>query len=292
MNMHQIRLTVLFALGTWGVLGLLGDVATNNYGNLVVVEEAQVLVDAVSHVILDVTSKDQIVAHFSIGSTTSHHSEDLMNQVINSRNLRNTLKQVEDVKQPAKAPQLFNIFFVDSHRSFYKIYERMTSDKFDYQGYFLIVLTELPKNYLQHVKLIFENLWEILIVNVNIIFESTSGEAQLFTYFPFTKNYCAEVHPVLWKSFKNGTFNSRNFFYPQKSGDLFNCPVKVVSFDCPLMTIVYKDDGNHIYSEIDGLILLMLAERMKFKINLVPEKILKWGSLHANGSRSGAFKKV
>lgn len=274
----------------WVALGLFGVEAINNYENLIVTEEVKVLVDAVSSIVLDVSAKNQVTAYFTVEST--YNSMDLMNKMF-LKNLENTVKQVEDVKQAVEAPQFFNIFFVNSHRSFHNIYEGMTPKKFDYQGHFLIVMTERPRNYLDHLKQIFEDLWEILIVNVNIIVETKKGEAQLFTYFPYTKNYCAEVHPVLWKTFKNGTFKTnKKAFYPPKSKKLFDCPVKVVSFDCPLMTIEYKNDGNHIYTEIDGKILLMLADRINFKINLIPSKVLKWGSLFPNGTRTGAFKMV
>ena len=84
----------------------------------------------------------------------------------------------------------------------------------------------------------------------------------------------------------------QNQFCPIKTNKLFNCPVKVVSFNCPLMKIAYGDNDKHHYEGVDGEILLMLAERINFKISLEADKTVRWGTLYANGSSSGAMRKV
>lgn len=259
-----------------------------------------VLTDAVVESILSQYVGQATAVNFCFASTNIYEkieTLDFINQIIHKLNSSIIVRLEEYTNiHVTRARRFNNVLFADNYESFLKIYGILKPNKFEYQGKYLVVITENYRLQLAGIKSILVDLWNIFIVNVNIIIKSLDGQsAQIYTFFPFTETYCGKVRPVLWNQFENGTFLNKTELFPEKTANLYQCPLKVVTFDIPpMMMIELRNDGNHIYRGVDGRLLKSLSEDMNFKINLTYMAIdsLRWGGLFPNGTSLGAMKKV
>lgn len=259
-----------------------------------------ILIEAVTSVITNYFMKRTSTLNFCSASSGLYEkavTQDLINRVIDKVDT-NIIIQLQDfthIKQ-MKTPRTHNVFFIDNYESFRSLFGAMKPENFEYQGYYLVVITDYYKSQLSGVKSILSDFWNIFIVNVNILTKSEDGRsAQLYTYFPYTESFCSKVKPILWNRFENGGFLIESEWFPNKMENLFNCSLKVVSFNIPpMMMIELRPDGNHVYKGVDGELLFTLAERMNFRINLtfMADDSLKWGALFENGTSRGAMKMV
>lgn len=94
--------------------------------------------------------------------------------------------------------RVYNIIFFDSFESIWSIFRIMTPIQFDYQGYYLLVLTTYSNEQYQIMTNIFETLWAAYITNVNIIWlaPQNDNEAIMYTYFPYTSFFCGKAVPI------------------------------------------------------------------------------------------------
>lgn len=167
---------------------------------------------------------------------------------------------------------------------------------FDTQQKFLIVLLdELSGNLNNDVKLMLDIMWRLLIVNVQVVtnINETNGEVSLQTYFPFTKDFCGQVHPVTWNTFKNGTFLVQNEHFPQKILNLFKCTLNVAIFNAAPYMIVTNNSGVIEAEGVDGKLLMTLSEKLNFSLNFfVVSEDFRWGEVFQNKTTSGALELV
>lgn len=259
-----------------------------------------VLTEAVSSVITNYFMKRTSTIHFcsaSSGLDEKAITQDLISKIIEKLDTDIVIQLAEFAHiQKMKTPRTHNVFFVDNYESFRNLFGKLQPENFEFQGYYVVVITEYYKSQLSGVKSILTDLWNIFIVNVNIFVKSEDGRlAQIYTYFPYSESFCAKVKPILWNQFENGSFINKSDWFPNKMENLYNCSLKVVSFNIqPMMMIELHSDGNHVYKGIDGELLFTLAERMNFRINLtfMADDSLKWGALFDNGTSRGAMRMV
>lgn len=262
------------------------------FGNVFALnEDKSILVDAITSIISE-GALGFGLNYILIDSKLNVLNMDLINEMV-SRTSRNAILQLEDFDNLSKIKRSSNVIILDNFSSFEKFYAEIIQEKFDFQGKFLIVLTECNDSYLMELKQIFSLLWKKFIVNVIILIKPANDTtASLYTFFPYTKYYCAEVHPTLWNIFENGHFRQRHSFYPEKINNLYGCPLNIASFNAPTMTIKRLPSGEYSFKEIDGNLLEVLAKEMSFKINVTYMAAGSWGVLYSNGSSSGAMKHV
>lgn len=273
------------------IIGLFADVEK-------IAEDSLLISNAISRIIENVKSRGSLgvcISMVSSDSTIKKTSEDLLNLILSKNNQSTFLIQKENFQQfqLQATSKYFNIFLIESYESFQRIYKKINPPQFDYEGKFLIVA---PFSNDHLIRAIINDLWKINIIHVNILIRSPDeNEVHLYTFFPFTKDFCHEIHPVVWKVFKNGEFSGHESFYPNKVQKMHKCIVSVTSFyTAPFMIIHEHSKGYYDYHGLDGNLLTMLSERMNFKINLtvLPEESLRWGTLLPNGSSTGAIKMV
>ena len=233
------------------------------------------------------------VLRFVISPNTSH---DLINDIA-----LETIYRFEQIKifkrfSSITRHRYFNIFFVENYDSFRVIYDDLTRDVFNYQELFLIIILKKYDDLLLDIAKIFNDMWMKSVINVNILVESDkNSQANIYTYFPYSKLSCGEAHSVLWNTFKNGKFKSQTPSFPSKVKNLYRCPLKIASFNSPpFLEIRMQPDGKYHFGGLEGELLKMLAERMNFDINLtlMAENSLRWGNLYSNGTSTGALKMV
>lgn len=144
----------------------------------------------------------------------------------------------------------------------------MDSSKFDYAGYYLIVLTQLLSKRLEIISRILHDCWSLYIVNVHILskLEQTSDIA-LYTYFPFDHMGCEQVNPVVINSYINESFYKPIDLFPNKFNNMHNCKIIVAALDFPPYTIVTKNmDDNYVFGGIEGNILQIIGQQMNFSL--------------------------
>lgn len=185
----------------------------------------------------------------------------------------------------------YNVFFIDGYESFERIFKKLNSDAFEFQGYYLVVITSLKGNHLEDTQKILEAMWSKHIVNVNVIFKTSDKGKEdilMYTYYPFTSAACEKVFLSLLTQFNLVKRNSDFNYFPHKTKKLHGCPIKVAAFNVEgFMMLERLEDGTIFPNGIDGLILRLIANDLNFKYELViPEN--DWGVKLPNGTFSGA----
>lgn len=190
---------------------------------------------------------------------------------------------------PTSHKRVYNIFFVDSYESFWSIFRIMSPFYFEYQGFYLIVLTTYTYQQYEIMASIFEFFWAEYIINVNIIWSAPQNdeEAIMYTYFPYTNFFCGKAVPIQLNQFWFGRWlHLIPSFFPDKVNNMYGCPLTVATVSTgPFMILKEGENGKVLTSGIDGVLLRVLAQSMNFTINLV--QLESQGSILENGTTSG-----
>jgi hypothetical protein len=194
-------------------------------------------------------------------------------------------------------PRFDNLMIIDGWESFLKIHEHMTSDYFDFKGYYLIVLSTQIRNQQQLLRLMFACMWRLHIVNVNIIMKVAHREkAVMYTNYPFTRFSCESVYPVVLNLFEDDHFVIPNRpIFPFKLRNFHKCPLKVATFNTPPFVILEQQkNGTYSYDGIEGIMLRVLSQRLNFTpIIMVPANTSEWGAAgNESTPPTGAFGMV
>ncbi|CAO1398953.1 unnamed protein product [Diamesa hyperborea] len=203
--------------------------------------------------------------------------------------------RVEDVKNlqnMSNRRRTFSVIFIARFQSFLQILEKMTKERFNFEGYYLIVLT---KGNIPEIQNIFQQLWMKFIFNVNILLDDDSEFISLLTFMPFNGYICGDTTPIKTNQFDKGSGKWEfEEFYPKKFKNLFKCPVRVGAFDTT-PAVIKKTMKNGSYS-LDGYDIEMLREFSKiinFTIDLnFSSEPGSYGEIYENGSSTGTINKV
>lgn len=131
-------------------------------------------------------------------------------------------------------------------------------------------------------------------MNANVIVSNPEvhDDALVLTYFPFSRLYCGEIHPILWNYFIYGEPTIKNDVFPDKIQNMWGCPLMVVTFEVePFMYVTKRKDGSFYTDGIEGILLRVLSKRMNFTYLIeTPSDGDMWGIILTNGSMTGACK--
>lgn len=130
------------------------------------------------------------------------------------------------------------------------------------------------------IKLILETMWQKFVLNVVVLLDRNDEEVHLYTFFPFTKDFCGQVHPVLWNIFKNNAFAEKREHFPSKTKDFSQCELSVAVFNAPPYMVLSNQSGTIDVEGVDGNILKTLASKLNFllKFSIISED-LRWGEI-------------
>lgn len=231
------------------------------------------LLDAADEIIRSSFKPNAVSINFiiSLNDETKRRRNVLINNLVE----RCDIVYIEDiiVDVISQRQRRYNVIFIDDFKSFLRLLNQMTSDAFVIDGFFLVVFVKGP---IPEVAEIAMRLWHIFIHNVGFLFRDEAG-IKLLTYLPFTETCngehcekrCGDTTPVLVHNF-TGSFAGSKKYFPEKISDLFQCPLKVVTFNSPpTMLIKYDANQNYDLMGIDGEMLKLLASIFNFKIDLI-----------------------
>ncbi|CAG9797467.1 unnamed protein product [Chironomus riparius] len=220
---------------------------------------------------------------------------DIMNEILHHVKTK-IVVQVDSLMdfRLSNRKRINNIFFVDSFESFKIIYEEMNSSHFEYQGYYLIAVTEHGRDIYKTMADIFSDLWIKKIINVNILFmpHGNNNEAMLYTYYPYTRYYCENTAPIQLNQYQGKNWMREVDYFPRKLTNFHGCHLSVATFKNPPFMIIKQDKNGVItVNGIEGILLRELAYRLNFNVDLYVLKKL-FGEIFKNGSATGAIKMI
>lgn len=232
------------------------------------------LLDAVDEVLSNSFKSSAVTINFivSLSDETKVESNILINNLVS----RCDVVFIEDVQFITQRQRLHNVIFIDDFKSFLRLSQRMSSNNFVIDGYFLIVLVNGP---IEEMSDITRWLWSVFIYKVDFVVEQDTVTS-LITFLPFSqppdclnnencKTRCDDSTPIVVQTFQGSSQTKKNYF-PEKISNMFQCPVKVVTFNCPpMMMIRYDEARNYELQGADGEMLKVLAEILNFKIDLI-----------------------
>lgn len=214
----------------------------------------------ISRAILDVIKKSFLEDIATINVITFSDPNDeissLMNEIVNevsvniseeAVNLR--ISDIDNVFEVGDK-RFYNVFLVTNFESFEKFHR--IEELFDFQGFFLVAMVEKYKNQYEDMEKIFQSMWQHSIVNVNALAVASDGSLDMFTFHPYTADYCGKAAPKLENKFVNSSFIVSRKHYRDKLMNLFGCSLRVVTFNiAPLMFVVTS--GNSSTDDVRGI---------------------------------------
>ena len=182
-------------------------------------------------------------------------TDDLINEVVMQSE---SVFQIEQYSflNASNEKRFHNVILISNYASFRQIYNCLLADNFAYQGYFLFVLIDYYKEQVVEMHQVIRDLWEIYIVNVNILMKNkVENVLDMMTYHPFYPKKCGQAYPVYINQFKNSKFEKPGKFFVDTLENMNQCPLRVASFNiAPFMMIKYTND-SFILDGIDGFLL-------------------------------------
>lgn len=181
------------------------------------------------------------------------------------------------------------VMFVESFKSFQTIFKKMTRKKFNYEGFYLIVLTQ---GIIPEIQQIFQALWKIFIYNVDVLVDDGIA-VLLLTFIPFKSNgICGDTEAVEINRFIFKKWET-DVYFPKKFENLHRCPIKLGTYEYePVVMRKKSRDGRYQYTGSDVDILNGVSGTLNFTINFNFMEPGSWGHIYENGTTTGAIKKV
>lgn len=185
-----------------------------------------------------------------------------------------------------------SILFIENFKSFQELNYQMTSDRFHFDGYYLIVLF---KGIIPELQEIFDILWKKYIYNVNILFKETNF-ITLMTFIPIGNKSCSNTTPIIINQFNTDTRNWQlKELFPKKFTNLMECPVKVSTFETiPSVMVQQSFPNGSVQLKGSGIeIFYEIAKILNFNIDMhFINKPGSFGDVFENGTGTGAIKKL
>lgn len=266
--------------------GLKGDFQISQYGNAL----TQAVVEIIGQFQLKGTNTVNFYhASSNYDGKSLERNLDMINEIL-SQVQSNVIVQLEGYLEfrETNRKRAHNIIFVDSYESFSSFFRLMSPYFFEYQGFYLIVLTTYSHQQYTTMKDIFDWLWSEYIINANIIWlaPQSDNEAIMYTFFPYTSFYCGKAVPIQLNQFRSGKWlRSRSSFFPEKIRNLHGCPLTVATVQSPPFMILRQTSSGTFTDGIDGVLLRVLSQRMNFTVNIT--QVDDQGSIYINGTSSG-----
>jgi hypothetical protein len=205
----------------------------------------------------------------ALSDETKDEQMDLINDVVLTSSGHVFIEDLEHLMENNRT-RFYNVIFVDEFVSFVVLYEnviRKFSDKFVMDGLFLLIFVN---GSFPEIDLIVPHLWKNYTLNVNFLIEELDV-VYLKTFVPFAAGKCGDTSLKIINHFVNGSFAKAGEFFPQKLSNLYQCPVKVVTFDCPPMMMIKRPKSaneSYQFHGVDGQIFTTIKERLNFKEDL------------------------
>lgn len=112
-----------------------------------------------------------------------------------------------------------NLIFLDSFESFLTLDKNLTPNKFNFRGFYLLLINE---ELIKKVQIIADALFEKFIFNSYAIFEA-KGSVKILEFQLLRSNQCKVMNATQIDSFKDGKFVNGTKFFSLGNNQIFNC---------------------------------------------------------------------
>lgn len=120
------------------------------------------------------------------------------------------------------------------------------------------------------------------MINCSVQTQNAHGEIMVYSYFPYTDDFCGGVEPVLISRF-NGTHFVNPTLFPRKLMNFHGCILRAAIWHIPPFAYLRTDDQgvNHVVGGIEGYLLRELSKILNFTIEVkVPsDNIFQFGAI-------------
>ncbi|KAH8387851.1 hypothetical protein KR093_009877 [Drosophila rubida] len=270
-----------------------------------------------SHYAVD-SSKPLTILNFATWDTSRSLHNDLIDAVLQLASRANRIKFLLEGERVDAAPkvdaplapanalnmQTTAIWLLDSIWAYYRLERRLlqTNGAFKRNGYYCIVYTGAEESRLDTIRLIFQHLFAIYVINVNVFLmdRSTGATAvQVYNYYPYRALRCQSSQPMHYASFSGGLgaqpqihVPNRTLFFDDKLDNMHGCPLRIATFQNRPFVIIEPPlvkGGPRRLHGIEGMLIVLLAERMNFAIELLLQPTQDRGVVYPNGTITGAM---
>lgn len=230
----------------------------------------------------------------AVSKENEYRHHDMINEILFKMTDMDISVRLEDkvLMEKVSKKRVHNIVFVDSHLSFLNFFKNLPSSTFEYQGYYIIVLTTYTEDQYSVMSSIFEFLWNEYIINLNVIWKPllNENEAYMYTYFPFTNFYCGKTYPVQLNQYSFGRWlNAGKSIFPNKMSNLHKCPLTAAVVPTgPFMKLTSGANGTVLIDGIDGTVVKALSQLMNFTLKVIVNS--DQGGFLKNGTATGKHK--
>ena len=151
-----------------------------------------------------------------------------------------------------------NVILISNYASFRQIYNCFLAENFAYQGYFLFVMIEgFFKSKIPELEQIVQDLFNIFVVNVNILVQAWSeNELVMTTYHPFHPLYCGRAYRYQINVFKGSKFEYPGIYFVDYLKNMNQCPLKVVTHVVPPFIMTKSLRNKTFVYGIDSSLLI------------------------------------
>lgn len=204
--------------------------------------------------------------------------------------------QIEDLKNlPVLKNRLRScvIILIDSYESFKIFGQKISSKKFNLQGFYTILSTKNNLNS-KNIEKIFQTFWKLMIYNVNIFIHDgiNFDNVLILTFIPFSRGNCHNLKNVKINEFNReiNQWSSADFF-PKKFVNLQKCLLRVGTVEsAPGLIVKTVENQTRIFG-FEGEMFNEIASRLNFRMIFT---VIDYptGSVFENGSATGIFEKL
>jgi hypothetical protein len=156
----------------------------------------------------------------------------------------------------------------------------------------IVNIPQNPSNSTFELQMTFNDLWKNYMVNSLFLQPSfrDNSTINIFTSFPFTKNHCEHVHPILYNTFNiSHGFAKNNAHFPNKVGNFHDCPLKISTVEIAPFSMLKKNFTGQINGwGIDGIFTTVVGRELKSNY----EKIFTHQKTWKNSSAENAMEKA
>ena len=166
----------------------------------------------------------------AVGESSFTMFKDIANEILRDIDQIDLTAEVEDYKDLRKLTnrkRYSNVIFIDSAKTFRKLFVQMTPMQFKLRRFFSFVAIKELK--ISEIEDIFELVWKIFIKHVHLIMRTGNDTVDLFTFMPFNEQRCGDTRPMIINSFdRNLMAWKTDIFHPSnKSNNLHGCPLLI-----------------------------------------------------------------
>uniref|UniRef100_A0A182W4C0 Ionotropic glutamate receptor L-glutamate and glycine-binding domain-containing protein n=1 Tax=Anopheles minimus TaxID=112268 RepID=A0A182W4C0_9DIPT len=247
---------------------------------------SEVIVDALNRYYVQNHSSTLLMRLSTVSQRTYDLQSDIMDEVM-QRTSHSIAYEYQPAthRYPSRRPRIFNLAFIDGYDAFEQLFRSLDPARNDFSGYYLIVLTTVDTARPETLAHMFNLLWTLNVINVNIVTADLQDYSHwqavlMYTYYPYTPDGCERNVPHLVHRFRKRLRRLDQWIelFPNKLSNFHRCKITVCTFHLPPYMLLTHRGRQLYYDGFEGDMLRALSVKLNFTLRLIePEAGELWG---------------